>query len=103
MSHRRSYARLRSSVPVQLITTSRHFMGVIEDLSVRGARVGAIDPPWTGREILLRWADHEAFGFVVWTEAKSFGVVFDKPIPNALVIEFCNLPMDTPVKTDRSI
>ncbi|WP_353230992.1 PilZ domain-containing protein [Novosphingobium sp.] len=84
---RRAFSRLSFSAPVRVMTTSRLLVGVMEDISLWGARVRVDDPPMPGREVLLKMDGREAFGAVVWARDDLAGIVFDQPISGLMLLE----------------
>ena len=59
--------------------------GRLSDLSEDGARLETSNPPTEGVSGLLFWNGHEHFGKIVWANDKSCGIVFERPIPLAVV------------------
>jgi hypothetical protein len=76
--------RATNRLPVVLDATAISLVGTerakLLDLSAEGARLshsGVISP---GKDVVLMWDGHEAFGRVVWVNDDQYGVVFDEPI-----------------------
>ena len=56
------------------------------NISRRGARLAAPDLPVKGADIILRAADVEAFGHVIWSQAGQCGVLFEPSIAASAVV-----------------
>jgi len=82
---RRGCARFPAAWPVLVVTTTCYLRGVIEDVSVLGARVKVANPPLPGRDVLLRWNGRDVFGVVRWAGSDRIGIVFETPIPPSMV------------------
>ena len=79
---RRGQPRVPAEPQVMLITVASRFTGIMEDISVAGARIVLREkPPREGRDLLLRWSHFEAFGQVVWTRGMTLGLAFHQRIP----------------------
>ena len=61
--------------------------GRLTDLSEAGARFACEQPPLEGGSGLLIWNIHEYFCKVVWSNGSECGVLFERPIPYAIVHE----------------
>ena len=85
-SRKRGASRLRLRLPAYADLHSGTLRVVLCDISLGGAKIftHAALPP--GRDILLRWGPHEAFGKIVWERDGLCGVQFDKPPPVAVLI-----------------
>ena len=83
---RRRYGRLRLRLQARLITIHGTAGGVLADLSVTGAKLRLRDPVPAGGDALLQWEGHEAFGMIIWADSCECGVLFDEPLPEALLL-----------------
>ncbi|WP_295631908.1 PilZ domain-containing protein [Novosphingobium sp.] len=83
---RRRYGRLRLRLRARLITIHGTASGVLADLSVTGARVLLHEPLPSAGDALLQWEGNEAFGMIVWVHGCECGVLFDEPLPEALLL-----------------
>src|SRR5690606_7577591 len=87
IAERRIATRSRVNCPVQLQLPSGQRIGCMVDISERGVRVRTDNPPGTGASVLLEWLCYDALCKVVWSTDDSCGLLFDKPLPMARVIE----------------
>lgn len=70
----------------RLITIHGTTSGLLVDLSLTGARVRlSRKVPATG-DAMLQWDGHEAFGMIVWVNDCECGVLFDEPLPEAILL-----------------
>ena len=86
-AERRIATRSRVSCPVQLQLPSGQRIGCMVDLSERGARVRLDNPPAAGASVLLEWMCYDAMCKVVWANKDACGLMFEKPLSMARVIE----------------
>ena len=86
-TERRIATRSRVSCPVQLQLPSGQRIGCMVDLSERGARVQVDNPPRAGASVVLEWLCYDAICKVAWANDESCGLMFEKPISMARVIE----------------
>jgi hypothetical protein len=86
-AERRTATRSRVSCPVQLQLPSGQRIGCMWDLSERGARVQMDNPPGVGASVLLEWMCYDAICKVVWAAGDMCGLLFEKPISPARVLE----------------
>ena len=77
---RRKAGRLRLRLRAHAILHSGSERVVLCDLSAGGAKVFCRAGLGPGRDLLLRWSGHEAFGTVVWERDGLRGVQFDEPL-----------------------
>jgi hypothetical protein len=84
---RRSSTRSRVNCPVQLQLPSGRRSGSLVDLSERGARVELDNPPGVGASVLLEWMCYDAVCKVIWATENACGLMFEKPVSLARVIE----------------
>ena len=97
---RRSTGRLRLRLPAQALAHSGVVRLVLCDLSAGGAKVFAKVALPLGRDIVLRWGNHEAFGAVVWVREGFHGVQFDEPLANAVLTDTRHLQDTTGMNRD---
>ena len=86
MRGRRRFGRLRLRLRAKLITIHGTADGILADLSVTGARVQLRQPGPGAGDAMLQWQGHEAFGMIVWAFGCQCGVLFDEPLPEALLL-----------------
>ena len=84
---RRIATRSRVSCPVQLQLPAGQRIGCMVDISERGARVQVDNPPGVGASVLLEWMCYDVLCKVIWSTTEMCGLMFDKPLPMARVIE----------------
>jgi PilZ domain len=85
--NRRTNARFRIEVPVQLRMPSGTKHGKLCDLSESGAKIMLDSPPPKGAPVLLAWDTHEVFCTTIWVAEDSCGLQFERPIARAIVLE----------------
>lgn len=86
-SIRRKESRLRLRLPAFAILHSATERVVLCDLSQGGAKIFSnIDLP-EGRDLVLRWGKHEAFGTIMWKREGMNGVQFDEPLAVSAIID----------------
>ena len=88
---RRTVQRYSVNCPARLKMLGGDREGRLSDLSEGGARFDTSNPPQEGVSGLLAWGDHEFFGKVVWANEDSCGLVFERPIPFAVVEQTCDV------------
>ena len=86
-AERRTSVRSRVSCPVQLQLPSGQRIGCMVDLSERGARIQVDNPPRAGASVILEWMCYDAICKVVWATEDSCGLIFEKEISPARVLE----------------
>lgn len=84
---RRAVGRARTDCPARLRTPGGDWHGRLWDLSEASARVQVDSPPAQGVMCLIGWQANELFCRVVWSADDMCGVLFERPIPYALVLE----------------
>ena len=89
---RRSAGRARTDCPVRLQTPGGDWHGRLWDLSEAGARVQVASPPAQGTMCLIGWQTNELFCRVVWSTDDMCGVLFERPISSATVMETLGEP-----------
>ena len=83
---KRRSSRLRLRLPAHAILHAGTARVILCDLSEGGAKLfGNADFP-KGRDLILRWGRHEAFGRIAWERDGMRGVEFDEPVPAAALI-----------------
>lgn len=85
-SARRSTSRLRLRLAGFADLHAGTLRVVLCDISQGGAKVFSHGALPAGRDVLLRWGPHEAFGTVVWEREGLRGVRFDEPLPAAVLV-----------------
>ena len=89
---RHAAGRARADCPVRLQTPGCDWHGRLWDLSEAGARVQVENPPAPGTTCLIGWQANELFCRVVWSIDDMCGVLFERPIPSAAVMETIGQP-----------
>jgi len=89
---RRSVGRARTDCPARLQTPGGNWYGRLWDLSEAGARVQVENPPPQGLTCLIGWQGNELFCRVIWSADDMCGVLFERPIPQAAVLETLGEP-----------
>ena len=82
---RRRITRMVVDCEAAFETHSGIRLGRLKDLSSLGARFDAENPLTVGTSGLLRWHDQEHFAQIVWTEGRTCGFQFERPVPEAAV------------------
>ena len=77
---RRADARLRLSLPGELITLDGQGHAVVENLSRTGARIATRMILRPKSSCVLRWPEAETFCTVRWSAGGRCGLVFDSPL-----------------------
>lgn len=77
---RRHATRERINVPISLYSVDQSRVALLADVSYSGCRLQGMNLPDVGRDVLLKVADVELFGEIVWKEDRERGVRFDQPI-----------------------
>lgn len=88
---RRTVQRYTVDCPARLKMPGGDRDGRLSDLSEAGARFDTPNPPQQGVSGLLAWGDHEFFGKIVWSNETGCGLVFERPIPMAVVEQTCDV------------
>jgi hypothetical protein len=86
-SARRKAGRLRLRLPAYAITHKSTLRVVLCDLSQSGAKVFCKADLARGRDLVLRWGNHEAFGTVKWEREGFRGLEFDEPVTVAVLTD----------------
>ena len=92
---RRKSARSDAPLLVGLSTLTNDLRAAIVNLSHTGARFSGPDLPNEGEDLMIRAGRVQAFGRVIWKQAKECGVAFDSPLDEedvAALREAANLP-----------
>lgn len=83
---RRGASRLRLRLAAYADAHAGTARVVLCDISQGGAKVFTHAALRPGRDVLLRWGRHEAFGIVVWEREGLRGIQFDEPLPQSLLL-----------------
>jgi hypothetical protein len=86
-AHRRSESRARVPMEAKVDTLHGRNSAFILNLSCNGAMVQSQELPGVGTSVVLRCGSIDALAAVVWVEHERFGVQFDEPIPEEIVIQ----------------
>ncbi len=84
--HRRQNPRLLLGIEAEFICMNGRQPVVLQDISATGAKMEVTQRPPTARGF-LRWMDFEVFGDVKWRGGNQCGIIFDRPISNACLVE----------------
>lgn len=77
---RRRALRERMDLPVSLFSVDQSRVALLTDVSQSGCRLHGAGLPGVGQDVLLKAADVELFGRIVWKGDGERGVKFDEPI-----------------------
>ena len=77
---RRRGVRERMNLPVSLYSVDQSRVALLADVSRTGCRLEGMGLPDVGQDVLLKAADVELFGRIVWKDGRERGVKFDEPI-----------------------
>lgn len=77
---RRRAVRERMSLPVSLYSVDQSRVALLADVSQSGCRLQGMGLPEVGQDVLLKAAEVELFGRIVWKDDRERGVRFDEPI-----------------------
>ena len=80
---RRRAVRERMNLPVSLYSVEQSRVALLADVSSSGCRLQGSALPEVGQDVLLRAADVELFGQIVWKDGVDRGVMFDEAISDA--------------------
>lgn len=83
---RRRAVRERMNLPVSLYSVDQSRVALMADISRKGCRLEGMGLPEVGQDVLLKAAEVELFGRIVWKNGSERGVNFDDPI-NAADLE----------------
>lgn len=79
-SGRRRAERKSLDVSLSLISIEQSRVAVLADISATGCRLKGYSLPGVGRDVLLKSANIELFGRIVWKGDAQRGVQFDQPL-----------------------
>jgi len=71
------------SLPVSLYSVDQSRVALLADISQSGCRLQGMALPGVGQDVLLKAADVELFGQIVWKDGSERGVKFDETITEA--------------------
>jgi PilZ domain len=77
---RRRALRERMNLPVSLYSVEQSRVSLLADVSLIGCRLHGMGLPEVGQDVLLKAAEVELFGRIVWKGDGERGVKFDEPI-----------------------
>jgi PilZ domain-containing protein len=89
--HKRVESRARLAIEARLQTVYGRLSGYLLNLSCHGAMVQTTEPPARGAYVVITCGPLDILGTVVWLEHERFGLEFDEPIAEELVIELRDL------------
>lgn len=98
---KRITSRLRLRLAARIMTTAQFWPAELLDLSYFGGRIACDDPPQPGQEVLIEWADFDAFGMVVWASQRTCGVRFFDPLKPGVLIATRDRNDVEPVQTSK--
>lgn len=61
---KRSHGRLRVQLHAKLSTLGTTHAVILQDISLRGAKLSLENPPKRGTDAVLKWYEYEAFGTI---------------------------------------
>lgn len=64
------------------------------DISLRGAKIASTMRATPGEVAVLRVADREMFGQVIWVDGRLIGLRFDDPLPKDFLLQAKTLTRD---------
>lgn len=82
---RRDFLEADASVPAEVHIPTGVRRGELSNLSRFGAELRVASPPAAGSPALVKWADQEVMGQIVWSRADCCGVRFDRLLSVAAV------------------
>jgi len=85
--HKRVEARARVAIEAKLETVHGRVTGYLLNLSCHGAMIQASSPPVRGGDVVIKCGPLDALGVVCWVAHERFGMEFDEPIADDLVVE----------------
>lgn len=88
---KRAESRARVAIEATLQTVLGRSTGYLLNLSCHGAMVQSHNPPARRADVVLRCGPIDVLGVVAWVQHERFGLEFDEPIPETLVIEIRRL------------
>ena len=80
---RRRAVRERLSLSVSLYSVEQSRGALLADMSQSGCRLQGMALPEVGQDVLLKAAEVELFGQIVWKDGAERGVKFEEPITEA--------------------
>ena len=80
---RRRAVRERMNLPISLYSVDQSRVALLDDVSQKGCRLKGTGLPGVGQDVLLKAANVELFGQIVWKDGGARGVKFDEPISDA--------------------
>jgi len=80
---RRHAVRKRMNLPVSLYAVDQSRVSLLSDVSQTGCRLRGMGLPEVGQDVLLKAADVEMFGRIVWKGEGERGVKFEESISDA--------------------
>ena len=92
--HKRGESRARVAIEAKLQTVHGRLSGYLLNLSCHGAMVQTSEPPGRDNYVVIVCGPLDVLGTVVWSEQERFGLEFDEPISEDLVIELRDLADD---------
>lgn len=98
---KRITSRLRLRLAARIMTTAQFWPAELLDLSYFGGRIACDEPPQPGQEVLIEWADFDAFGMVVWASHRTCGVRFFEPLKPGVLIATRDRNDAEPVQTNK--
>ena len=85
--HKRVEARARVAIEARLQTVLGNASAYLLNLSCHGAMVQTEKLPQRGSDVVLKCGPLDALGIVAWVSNEHFGLEFDEPVAEHLVIE----------------
>lgn len=83
---KRSYGRAKLTLRTKLDVPSGRINGIIQDLSLGGAKVEVEQPIEVGSSLWLALHKLKVFGTVRWARGNAIGVQFDVKLPKSFIL-----------------
>ena len=99
----RMQSRLSVHVPVIITSADGTRRGILQDLSLRGARVTGSAGLGPHQRVVLQWHRFHAAGQVCWIEQETWGVHFARALSVRDLLETRELASDQLVDRDREL
>ena len=88
---RRSHGRLDVRLHATIKTLSGSLSAILENISKKGAKLSVQAALREGRQVVVQWHGHEAFGMVAWSSSTHCGVTLSSELGEAVLRSTLNL------------
>jgi hypothetical protein len=82
---RRAHVREPIHLEALLLTEQGTQPALLQNLSVKGAKLAVAHAPALAGEVMVRWACYAAMGRVAWVEGSICGLEFDRQLDERVV------------------